>query len=150
MDYSSIAQDPVVESPWGSPHADEETFPSYTNADVAPVPLPTEQPPLSEPDQPADDDTTRAVSGNARSDEPEPSAEQPPQQQASPDAQQNPTQRTPPARYHAGTRQQGKQAPPPPPPPPAYRIQAKITGLERTGKKDLILRFDVHVRKKKN
>ena len=30
--------------------------------------------------------------------------------------------------------------------PPQYRLQAKITGLERTGKKDPILRFDVYVR----
>jgi hypothetical protein len=29
---------------------------------------------------------------------------------------------------------------------PQYKLQAKLTGLERTGKKDLILRFDVHVR----
>lgn len=29
---------------------------------------------------------------------------------------------------------------------PQYKLQAKITGLERTGKKDPILRFDVHVR----
>lgn len=29
---------------------------------------------------------------------------------------------------------------------PQYRLQAKITGLERTGKKDPVLRFDVHVR----
>lgn len=29
---------------------------------------------------------------------------------------------------------------------PQFRLQAKITGLERTGKKDPILRFDVHVR----
>jgi hypothetical protein len=28
---------------------------------------------------------------------------------------------------------------------PQYKLQAKITGLERTGKKDLILRFDVYV-----
>ncbi|KAI9885179.1 MAG: Ribosome-releasing factor 2, mitochondrial [Watsoniomyces obsoletus] len=27
---------------------------------------------------------------------------------------------------------------------PQYKLQAKITGLERTGRKDLILRFDVH------
>lgn len=31
------------------------------------------------------------------------------------------------------------------PPQPQFRLQAKITGLERTGKKDPILRFDVHV-----
>lgn len=28
---------------------------------------------------------------------------------------------------------------------PQYKMQAKITGLERTGRKDPILRFDVHV-----
>lgn len=28
---------------------------------------------------------------------------------------------------------------------PQFKLQAKITGLERTGKKDPILRFDVHV-----
>ncbi|KAH6660451.1 hypothetical protein BKA67DRAFT_511714 [Truncatella angustata] len=64
--------------------------------------------------------------------------------------------------------QQTQGAPPPPPPPqqqqhahdqphpgaqgqqprrqtqPQYKLQAKITGLERTGRKDPILRFDVH------
>ena len=30
-------------------------------------------------------------------------------------------------------------------PRPALKLQAKITGLERTGRKDPILRFDVHV-----
>ena len=55
----------------------------------------------------------------------------------------------------------GDQGPPPPPqqqqqqhrqqqqirrpPQPQYKLQAKITGLERTGRKDPILRFDVHV-----
>lgn len=29
---------------------------------------------------------------------------------------------------------------------PQYKLQAKLTGLERTGKKDSILKFDVHVR----
>lgn len=28
---------------------------------------------------------------------------------------------------------------------PQHKLQAKITGLERTGRKDPILRFDVHV-----
>lgn len=31
---------------------------------------------------------------------------------------------------------------------PVFKLQAKITGLERTGRKDPILRFDVHVRQK--
>jgi hypothetical protein len=29
---------------------------------------------------------------------------------------------------------------------PQFKLQAKITGLERTGRKDPILRFDIHVR----
>lgn len=32
------------------------------------------------------------------------------------------------------------------PPQPQLKLQAKITGLERTGKKDPVLRFDIHVR----
>ena len=42
-----------------------------------------------------------------------------------------------PGRYH-GTKQGQRQ-------PPAYRLQAKITSLERTGKKDPAIHFDVHV-----
>lgn len=41
--------------------------------------------------------------------------------------------------------QPGQEQPPQKPAGPQYRLQAKITGLERTGKKDPILRFDVHV-----
>ncbi|KAJ5665049.1 uncharacterized protein N7477_007497 [Penicillium maclennaniae] len=44
-----------------------------------------------------------------------------------------------PARYQTGLRQPNSR-----PAAPVYKIQAKITGLERTGKKDPILRFDVH------
>ncbi|KAI1018323.1 hypothetical protein LB505_001253 [Fusarium chuoi] len=40
--------------------------------------------------------------------------------------------------------QSGQDQHPPKPAGPQYRLQAKITGLERTGKKDPILRFDVH------
>ncbi|KAL6718726.1 Vacuolar protein sorting-associated protein 17 [Lecanora helva] len=45
-------------------------------------------------------------------------------------------QRGPPGRYHQGARQ-GQR-------PPQYKLQAKVTGLERTGKKDPAIRFDVH------
>lgn len=34
----------------------------------------------------------------------------------------------------------------PKPPKPQYRLQAKVVGLERTGKKDPVIRFDVYVR----
>lgn len=40
------------------------------------------------------------------------------------------------------TEQHPKQ---PVPQGPSYKLQAKITGLERSGRKDPILRFDVHV-----
>lgn len=43
-----------------------------------------------------------------------------------------------PNRYHQGARPGQRQ-------PPQYRLQAKIIALERTGKKDPSIRFDVHV-----
>ena len=43
-----------------------------------------------------------------------------------------------PQRYHPGARAGQRQ-------PPQYKLQAKITGLERTGKKDPAITFDVHV-----
>lgn len=53
------------------------------------------------------------------------------------------------ARYHhQASRQQHQQQQhhqQPPQHQPQYKLQAKITGLERTGKKDPILRFDVYV-----
>ena len=43
-----------------------------------------------------------------------------------------------PQRYHPGARAGQRQ-------PPQYKLHAKITGLERTGKKDPAITFDVHV-----
>ncbi|TEY40396.1 hypothetical protein BOTCAL_0433g00060 [Botryotinia calthae] len=62
------------------------------------------------------------------------------QQQTAPQ-QQYPTgqNRPEPQRYHHSAARQGHH-----PPAPHYKLQAKITGLERTGRKDPILRFDVH------
>ncbi|KAG6013442.1 hypothetical protein E4U43_007292 [Claviceps pusilla] len=48
-------------------------------------------------------------------------------------------------RPHGQAPQAQQQQQPPPQPRPQFRLQAKITGLERTGKKDPVLRFDVHV-----
>lgn len=54
--------------------------------------------------------------------------------------QQPPPQKSPgPNRYHVANRPPQKQT------LPQYRLHAKITGLERTGRKDPVLRFDVHV-----
>lgn len=70
------------------------------------------------------------------------------QQQHRPEQQQQPPQARGPgeenrrpqsARYHGVPPQQRQHM-------PQYKLQAKITGMERSGKKDPILRFDVHVR----
>lgn len=42
--------------------------------------------------------------------------------------------------------QPGQAQEPRRPAKPQFKLQAKVTGLERTGKKDPILRFDIHVR----
>jgi hypothetical protein len=55
--------------------------------------------------------------------------------------QQQQQHRSEPQRYHSSARQAHQQQPQ----GPQYKLQAKITGLERTGRKDPILRFDVHV-----
>lgn len=67
---------------------------------------------------------------------------QPQYYQQSPYAQQQQhqqQQRVGPTRYQTGARQAQRQN------IPQYKLQAKITALERTGRKDPILRFDVHV-----
>lgn len=61
-----------------------------------------------------------------------PSQQQYPQQQ--PYGQEQ--QRHDPQRYHARPRQNV----------PQYKLHAKVTGLERTGRKDPVIRFDVYVR----
>ena len=54
-------------------------------------------------------------------------------------ASQQPTQPAESEAHH----EQGRQ--PQKPSHPQFKLQAKVTGLERTGKKDPVLRFDVHV-----
>ncbi|WEW56542.1 Vacuolar protein sorting-associated protein 17 [Emydomyces testavorans] len=150
MDYSSISHDPDHSggtSPWGSssPRADR-TFPPSV-ADAPPSPFPQQHdspytdvpehmrsstasgpnsPDLSEHLQNAQIDESNYVEGQPRRTHP-----QSPQNQAL-------TRIQAPARYQTGARQHARQS------APQYKLQAKITGLERTGKKDPILRFDVH------
>lgn len=153
MDYSSIAQDPTEPSPWGSPRVEHAGFPIFNNSDVPPAPLPVEQSASS--DQDSHRDSPRPRQSNDEEREPNSpdvserlqnahlndsgySAEQ--TAFSTEQHQPSPSQRTQtPSRYHPGARQQSK------PQQAVYKIQAKITGLERTGKKDPILRFDVHV-----
>ncbi|KAH8702469.1 vacuolar protein sorting-associated protein vps17 [Talaromyces proteolyticus] len=148
MDYSSISPDPAEPSPWGSPRADRNTFASAGQAaDVLPAPLPPHLEPSYEDGHenetsvssgqaglsPANvtESSQSAQIGKSANTQPSQPADnqQPPQQQG---------QSQTPARYQTGARQNAR------PLAPAYKLQAKLTGLERTGKKDPILRFDVY------
>lgn len=135
MDYSAISNDPehpADASPWGSPRADRSAFPTSVNGDHPASPSPAQRQ-SSEAAARDNDDVAQAADLSAQLQSPqlgdpdydEPFAAQRHQQL--------------PARYQTGLRPTSR------PPAPAYKIQAKITGLERTGKKDPVLRFDVHV-----
>jgi hypothetical protein len=147
-------------SPWGSssPKADRASFPTSSN-DVpqSPISAPQEPPFPSEqgsptppryhdaPDRPyqnppnvgsADEDVgSLDPSQHPRSVPPGKAGggEQPQYQQEQYATQQ---QRPSAARYQ-GSRQQRNV--------PQYKLQAKVTALERTGRKDPVLRFDVYV-----
>ncbi|XXG99118.1 hypothetical protein Hte_005452 [Hypoxylon texense] len=164
MDYrSSITDDehPAAASPWGSsppasPRRNESTFSSLGN----------QQPPSSPYQYVAQDPSNGfsqedpgvnafkrpgTASSTASTSAYDPSEQSAPSQQsdlgADTDEQQTgasqPSQqaRGPPP---AGTGPSPGREQPQRPRGPQYKLQAKITGLERTGRKDPILRFDVH------
>ncbi|KAK8253427.1 Vps5 C terminal like-domain-containing protein [Phyllosticta capitalensis] len=144
MDYSSATAED--NSPWvSSPHGQRPLLGEH--GDIPSEPLPpqspyedpaeamAEQPFADEPSQGhpdieafGADHQTQATSEHQQEHE----DQQPP---ATPNQPQ--PQRQEPQRYHGqrGSRQQNV---------PQYKLQAKITGLERTGRKDPILRFDVY------
>ena len=154
MDYSAIPAEADAlhgSSPWGSssPRADR-TYPAATAAPDSPVTrghsygqsqdsLPnTPYLPASGADSPTE--ASHQVEGehipgahdgeeNAREDGQAPTSGQ----QYTSQAQQRPQA----ARYHSTKPQR---------PVPQYRLQAKVTALERTGRKDPVIRFDVYVR----
>ncbi|KAL4909389.1 hypothetical protein BDW74DRAFT_146479 [Aspergillus multicolor] len=141
MDYSSISQDPAGASPWASPRAAEATYPASSTSDIPPSPLP----PQHQSPYDADGDSRAAgVSENRAPGEGNggsPSLSERVQNthigETGHHAEQQRRSQVP-ARYQTAARQNARQ------PAPVYKIQAKITALERTGKKDPILRFDVH------
>lgn len=145
MDYSSISNDPdqsAGASPWGSPRNDRTTFPTSGTSDIPSSPLPgqvqsTEGSERGHDVEPQSPDLSAQLQ-SAQLGDPDYPEEQPPFAQQSPNPDHHQSQS--PARYQTGLRQPNSR-----PAAPAYKIQAKITGLERTGKKDPILRFDVHV-----
>lgn len=161
MDYSAISDDPTGTSPWASPGPAKTTFSESNNSDIPPSALPPQQ----QSPYDADRDLSQAASAepwsasrgedhdsdlserlqSAQLGDPDYAVEQPPyatQQPPLPPQQPQyaPQQQgQPPVKPQAPEGQENKRL------APLYRIQARITGLERTGKKDPILRFDVHV-----
>lgn len=161
MDYSipSDSDQLAGPSPWDSPKANRTSFPSSTH-DIPPSPaLPAAQ--SAYPDSQGSprapryhDDSANAPQQHAMPADEEPATPDfPPQQQSVQSRgadrageqsayQQNQygpqqsQQRPGAARYQAARQQR---------PVPQYKLQAKITALERTGRKDPVLRFDVYV-----
>lgn len=144
MDYSSLPHDPehpVGSSPWGStsPRTDR-TFPA---SDVPPSPLPPHQSPYGADRERQQDEesTTQDLSERLQGSQIEDQVHREHHPHPPANSEQQPQHRAQvSARYQTGARNKAR------PSAPQYKLQAKITGLERTGKKDPILRFDVHVR----
>ena len=158
MDYSAVSSDSDAlhgASPWGSssPRADR-SFPSPSEPPDSPAPIrghsysqsqdsvPESPYPPAAPSE-ISDSTTLADSAVAQqapyqSDpvQQAPSHQHDLQAPAVGQQQGQYQQRPGAARYH-GTKQQRPVA--------QYRLQAKVTALERTGRKDPVIRFDVHV-----
>ncbi len=171
MDYSQSIHDadnPAAASPWGSSpvssprHARTSSFPTSGDGPPSPTPFGSRSGigsysqddtmgggSFQRPESSAGTESVTESDGRrpdtAESVQSQP--EQPPlptpqssQQQGIAQQQHSgQTNKPEPARYHHTARQ------PQPPHGPQYKLQAKITGLERTGRKDPIMRFDVHV-----
>jgi hypothetical protein len=170
MDYSTSIHDdnPAGASPWGSSpvpspqHARTSSFPTSGEAPPSPTPFGSNQSrnasygpedtigsgSYTRPESSAGTESVTESDGQrpdtAESIRSQPEEQQPllgqQQQQAAGQQQYPPQQRQEPQRYHGAGRQAQQ------PQGPQYKLQAKITGLERTGRKDPIMRFDMHVR----
>ncbi|KAF2497455.1 vacuolar protein sorting-associated protein Vps17 [Lophium mytilinum] len=128
MDYSTLPSDPEGSSPWASsPQHNRSAFEQPPTSDIPPSPLPTS--PYGEDSE----DHHPALGPSSENGEHASNQQQPPSPTRGPQEHQ----RHEPQRYHHGARQQRQQQ-------PQYKLSAKITGLERTGRKDPILRFDVY------
>ncbi|KAK2734455.1 Vacuolar protein sorting-associated protein 17 [Myotisia sp. PD_48] len=147
MDYSSISNDPdhpTGASPWENSPRQQRPF-----SEVPPSPLHSHHQSPYAADREGFGDSQQENGGDQREgavasdlsgrlqgahiDDPESTEGQPSHGQGQ---QQQRTQA--PARYQTGARQQARHN------VPKYKLQAKVTALERTGKKDPIIRFDVH------
>lgn len=158
MDYSSSLHDdnPAGASPWGaspvaSPqHPRTSPYPGSSDGPSSPTPYSThssgtgfsnDETMASEGrNGPQEGDSSNSLNASEghRPDTADSSIQPQEHQQQFTGQQDRPEQQ----RGHPSGRQaqEGQE-----PQGPQYKLQAKITGLERTGRKDPILRFDVHV-----
>ncbi|EFE43414.1 hypothetical protein TRV_01799 [Trichophyton verrucosum HKI 0517] len=151
MDYSSITNDPdpTDSSPWGST-SPRAARPFSASSDVPPAfPSQHQSPYTTDQEGPYqhNDEGGERVHSPGVSDHPADS-----HPVGSPEAQaayrhdsqhqqeyrQQQQRSQAPSRYQTGARQQAR------PNAPKYKLQAKVTALERTGKRDPVIRFDVH------
>lgn len=159
MDYSAVSSDSDAlhgASPWGSssPRANR-SFPSPSDPPDSPgpirghsysqsqdsVPESPYQPaaPSEASDSPAliaDSHVSQQASYQSEAPQQSQSGPQDAQAQVAGQQQQQYQQRQGAARYHTAKQQR---------PVAQYKLQAKVTALERTGRKDPVIRFDVHV-----
>lgn len=150
MDYSAHDPDhPGGSDPWASsPQHNRTTFAQPPTSDIPSSPLPPQASPYGQgPDHfgylgDQGQQQQRPASASENGDPHQPpftpgDGPQAPHQQAPPHQGQEQQRTGQPQRYH-GNRPQRQQ--------PAYKLTAKVTALERTGRsKDPILRFDVYV-----
>lgn len=158
MDYSSISHDPshpAEPSPWDSPRASRDGFGGATSTSDFPTLSTHPQSPYHEnEDSNRSGSPTRGAAGEDMPSSPDLSERLQSAQLGDPDYAEHPPHATQPgdgyaqqgrphapARYQTGARQNAIARPA----APIYRLHGKITGLERSGKKDPILRFDVYV-----
>ncbi|KAG9530468.1 vacuolar protein sorting-associated protein Vps17, partial [Aureobasidium melanogenum] len=151
MDYSSAIANDAGRDPWASsPQHDRSTFPQANNHDVPSTNSLSHQPPAPDGDGEHYDENSQLPTQN----------NQYPSQQHQSQSYDNST-RSEPQRYHHARPQHPPQQPSHQQQPPQnyqqqqqqqqpqqprkqYKLQAKITALERTGRKDPVLRFDVY------
>ncbi|KAI9894543.1 MAG: Vacuolar protein sorting-associated protein 17 [Vezdaea aestivalis] len=138
MDFSSMPQDgehPAEASPWSSsPQASRHSFPSSDDTPSSPFASQDSVGNTQRLSHDSDDSSRRQHdSGGAHN-----------------SGGDSPTPQTAPVRQPGQPRTQGERHRPikppakPKQPPQQYKLKAKITGLERTDRKDPILKFDVH------
>lgn len=153
MDYSANDADhPGGVDPWASsPQHNRQSFGQPPTTDIPSSPLPPQASPYGQGSEQygyiGDQDAqvrpgTASENGDhqqrpSTADQDAPSSPQQQQQQPSQAQHQASSQGNQPQRYHGNRPQRQQQH---------YKLQAKVTGLERNGKKDPIIRFDVYVR----